>query len=390
MLVWYSMDDRIHSVSAERVDELRENPATPVAVAWNDQLSAEAAWNGRVFLTVWADARGYPRRDDVYVSRVAPSGKVLDGSGIAVTNGKRGWITPTVASDGRGFLVVWAYGRNGLNRDIFAARVSKDGKVLDDSPIVVSDARKTKAEPTVVWTGRHYLAAWEDYRNSPSHAGSLGEGELDANGDIYGTRISSAGKVLDPKGFRLAGGRRNELTPELTVSGNKVAMAWARDCYRAGRTCTHDAYAAPLARNGRRARRAIHLGTRKNHEILPALLATPDGYLAAWTDWNRRTRLRLRRIDSNWHTGPVHRLDEGDRYEYSPRLVWVGDHAILSWISASPCISCGGDVLALRVRSNGAPSDRRPKVIAGRGQAEWVSELESNGRGCALALYERE
>ena len=301
---------------------------------------------------------------------------------------KHGWITPAVASDGRDFLIVWAYAKHGLNRDIYAARVSAEGELLDHAPIVVSRARKTKAEPTVVWTGRHYFVAWEDYRNSEKHAGRVGDGEINANADIYGARIRASGDVLDSGGFLLAGGERNEATPQLAVSSGEVALAWSRDCgYETTPGCTHDVFAAPLGLAGRNSGPPLALGTRSGHETLPALTATPNGYLAAWTDWERKSSsLRIRGIGADWDLQETTSLDTSDKFEYSPHLHWTGDQVLLSWIRESPCIRCGGDVALLRLSQDGEPAGE-PASVATDEAYEFVTDVESDGSGCAATFY---
>jgi hypothetical protein len=99
------------------------------------------AYGGGSFLVIWGDPRrgdsagGYTA-SDVYAARVSPDGTLLDGpaagGGIAV-NALPGAskLDPSVAFDGTGFAVTWwidgFYGDVG----IFGARVAADGVLLD-------------------------------------------------------------------------------------------------------------------------------------------------------------------------------------------------------------------------------------------------------------------
>ena len=93
---------------------------------------------------------------------------------------------PVVASDGKGYLVVWQDRRSG-NRDIHGTRVDAQGKVLDTHGFVIAKHPSVQARPRLAFDGTQYLVTWEDSRNG--------------NFDIYAARISTAGKVLDPQGF---------------------------------------------------------------------------------------------------------------------------------------------------------------------------------------------
>lgn len=135
----------------------------PVVVAGGDQSAPEVARAGATSLVVWQDERDAATTGpDVYAARLTDSGAVLDPGGFPVLVAAGPQDYPKVASDGNGFLVVWQDDRNdnGTWR-VRAARVTVDGEVLDGNGIIVSEFVDSQPLPDVCWAGTHYLLAWQ-------------------------------------------------------------------------------------------------------------------------------------------------------------------------------------------------------------------------------------
>jgi hypothetical protein len=73
-------------------------------------------------------------------------------------------VTPSVASDGKtGWLVAWADFRSGTDYDVYAARVSPEGRVLDANGLAVATGRlggPSQWMPAVAWSDGAYLLSW--------------------------------------------------------------------------------------------------------------------------------------------------------------------------------------------------------------------------------------
>jgi hypothetical protein len=140
---------------------------------------------------VWDDWRnGLP--GEIYAARVTPAGQVLDTEGICLSPAPNGQWMADVAFDGANYFVVWADFRNGGNDnpDIYGARVTPSGVVLDTAGIPVSRAPDWQNEPRVAFDGTNYLVFWDDAR--PSRPGA------------YCARVTPAGAVLDTGGIYVA------------------------------------------------------------------------------------------------------------------------------------------------------------------------------------------
>jgi hypothetical protein len=150
------------------------------AAAYGQEYPA-VSFDGANFLVVWEDARSL--YDDIYCARVTPAGEVLDPTGIAISTAAFSQSTPAVSSDGTNSLVVWADSRSADK--LYCARVSHSGAVLDTAGIPIQAAGYGQSHPAVSFDGTNYLVVWQDWLTGQDTC------------DIYGVRVSTAGTVVD-------------------------------------------------------------------------------------------------------------------------------------------------------------------------------------------------
>jgi hypothetical protein len=190
-----------------------DSAGIPISTALNDQGCAALTFDGTNYLVVWADLRG-GHRNDVYGARVTVDGDVLDSTGIAISAEVWHQSCPDVAFDGTAFLVVWHDQRNGASFEIYGSRVGTDGSVLDPVGIPISTELDDQANPEVVYDGLSYLVAWKGHR--------------DGFFDVDGARVSGDGAVLDPEGFAISRADQNQLAPGVSLGPNgQVLVAYA-------------------------------------------------------------------------------------------------------------------------------------------------------------------
>lgn len=105
--------------------------------------------------------------------------------------------TPDVASRGTDALIVWQDAALGVG-----ARFFDDAGTLSGT-FSVANSPAAPGGPSVAWNGEEYVVVWDDFRNFI--------GLWDYRTDVYATRVSAAGVVLDPGGgFAVASGPETE------------------------------------------------------------------------------------------------------------------------------------------------------------------------------------
>ena len=258
--------------SAQKADELGSafqiGGAPVYGPAQGDQhLSLSAVgFDGTNYLVVWMDSRSGSNWD-IYGARVSKSGVVLNPGGIAISTATGDQVLPTVGFDGTNYLVVWTDSRSG-SYDIYGARVSVGGVVLDPGGIAISTAASYQGRPAVAFDGTNYFVVWEDYRSG-------------SNWDIYGARVSVAGVVLNPGGIAISTATGDQELPTVGFDGTNYLVVWTD--YRSG--SNWDIYGARVSVNGSVLDGSgIAISTATNHQWNPAVGFDGTNYLVVWDD----------------------------------------------------------------------------------------------------------
>lgn len=387
VVVWTS--ERAHSrdvygVGRRVADPPPEDPR-PVALDLNRQALPALAWNGRVFLAVWADGREGPGFGDVYAARVTPSGRVLDGTGFKVSSqGETYW--PVVASDGRDFLVAWvdyrAYRRRDRRTDVYGARVLADGTVTGE--IAISTARDYQQGVDLAWTGTSYLAVWEDLRSGVT-------GDFTGHADLYATPITRSGRVVSPRGRPLAVGRRNHGTPDVVAGGGHAFVAWTAGCHAwRSHECNRDVFATRVSPRGRPVGDRLDVASTAASESYPAAMIGPRGYYVVWRrGGGAATTLVGRRLRPNGRLTRPRVLVSDDDDVFAPMLEWTGTSALLAWnVSPESHIGSPGDVFATWITATGRVEGKRT-TVAGESGPELGTDVAAGPPGCAAVAYTR-
>jgi len=229
------------------------------------QGRTSVAFDGTNFLVVWEDYRGSDV--DVYGARVSKTGVVLEPSGIPIAASASAQYAPHASHDGSNFIVVWPDGRNGANLDIYLARISAAGVVLDKSGIQVSTSTGDAAEPVALYNGANILVVWNDERGSTDK-------------DIYAARVTKAGVLLDSAGVAVCTAPGDQEAPQVALSGTTAMTVWYdrrgadANIYAARIT----AAGAVLDSNG------FAVTTAKGDQTWPSIGHDGAGYLVAWQD----------------------------------------------------------------------------------------------------------
>ena len=108
---------------------------TPITVTTENTVASDIAFGAMEHVVVWTVDAG--ATDAIKVTRVTPEGQVLDPGGIVVSSGMGIVLAPPqIAFDGTNFMIVWNEVRGG--EDVYAARLSPEGNVLDPNGVAIS------------------------------------------------------------------------------------------------------------------------------------------------------------------------------------------------------------------------------------------------------------
>jgi len=176
--------------------------------AFDAQSHAAAAFDGTNYLFVWEDRRlGLSMSSSIYAARVRPDGTVLDATGIALPGPG---ANPAVAFDGTNFVVVWDRFTLATRDDVFGARVSRAGVLLDAEPIPVVASADDDSEPEVACGAGTCLVVWTNDRDDR----------------VYAARVTPQGRVQDAGGFALDSSSGLRLGARVGFDGTNFLAIW--------------------------------------------------------------------------------------------------------------------------------------------------------------------
>ena len=272
--------------------------------------------SGQTLGLFWRDSRSYG--PNIYGVRFAASGTQLDPAASAVSAATGAQSLPSASTDlGSAALVVWSDMRNGVDSDIYGARVDLgSGTTLDSGAIALGVAGKDQLAPSVASNGSQALVVWEDRRNGgfdiygtlvdstgavvaasvaicnatgdqvmPAVTWDAADSQFvvlwqDARGGtaaIYGARVASDGTVLDPGGVVLASGAAAQTVPQLASTATQSFAVWQ------GGTATFGSRVAggtalSLLDSG------LQISSGTSHQRNPAVGILGGAYLVVWND----------------------------------------------------------------------------------------------------------
>jgi len=355
-------DGGLHFLAALDQLGVRLGPATLVARGATAPTALGATFaRGKVTVRVPAAllARAaYPARVSLQISPEQGIDRPLQGPADANEE------SAAVASDGRGYLVVWRDGRAGSRNEIHGARVSASGRVLDPEGIPIRAAAASCDRPHVAWGRGVYLAVWEEHRGATGF-------------DIVGARVSRAGTVLDPDGVVISRAAHGQSRPRVAFDGERFWVVW--EDRRSGRR--YDIYGARVEASGKvMDLGGIAVSAAPGHQKSPALCAGRQGALVVWDDLrSRRSRdIYAARVDA---TGAVSQPDgvvvaDGPSSQRAPVMGCGEAQALVLW--EDDASGAGAELRGARLGWDGA---------VGRGAGFVVAAGLADQQGAALALH---
>ena len=295
ILVWGDTRHGNQDSYAQRIDangnKLWNPEGVPVCThpTLQDDLHVIADSKGGV-IVVWEDWRN--ENQDIYAQRIDASGKPLwEANGVPVYRGEGDQYDPVLIADGEGGAIFAWWDISTPDWNIFAQRLSADGKPMwhsgdgvEGAPIPVCTAIGNQGAPVAVSDENGgVFFVWSDYRNDPNFY---------TRAQLYAQRITAKGDALwAADGIPVCDLRVNQQQPDCIPDGNGgfIVTWWdERDIFA-------DIYAQRINANGEPLWRGedadaeksgIPVCTQGGVQRLPQLVPTDDaGAIVYWLDY---------------------------------------------------------------------------------------------------------
>lgn len=400
-----------------RADDLVLNLGPEIVVAGNVpghglQSYPSVAFNGEVYLVVWQEGPTAPGSGgtDIYGARLDKQGKPLDLEGIPISKAREHQEKPVVAASGKDFMVLWQDYRNGKDWDVYGARVTGEGKVLDPEGIAIATGPGSQGWPALASDGKTgYLAAWMSYD------------EEKWNYDILAAHISPEGRILDKPAVIVASGDSQQITPCAAWIDGRYAVAWVDVERNVGRTAIFFSWvglkgkaepATQITRYGNNILPSmaggkkmgalgwsLHHGKTYDPRYLCAALIRPDGTLVAAAQQGDLQELDAVARKLPYIVAPYSsNVNARGTSKLWTATVQFGSDFVIFWTEKKwgEDTEIGADtslVFGARVLADGArcPDRKSPIGIGAQRGANYMRPAASPGpEGEALVVYERD
>jgi MYXO-CTERM domain-containing protein len=238
-VVWEDDRNGNYDIYGTRVDAtgtVLDPDGIAICTAVNNQARPRVAFDGTNYLVVWQDGRTATDWN-IYATRVTPAGVVVDAGGIAVTTHSGDQTDPALAFDGTNYTIVWSDAGQAANVDIYGARVSKAGTVIDSTAVAFSEAPGDQLLPRIAFDGTNYLVVWESFLGANLY-------------DVGGVLISKTATLVVAE-FPIANSSTAiEGRPQVAFGGADYLVAWEDDRNDTGSGTRQDIFARRIGTNG--------------------------------------------------------------------------------------------------------------------------------------------
>ncbi len=280
LAVWRDTRGGQSDIFACRLDAsgaIMDPAAIPICQNQSEQTDPAVAWNGTEYLVVWGDRRLGAQH--IYGARVTADGVVIDPQGICLSGTAGSQAYPRVASNGRNWQVVWQDSRGG-SLDIYGVSLAGNG-ILSRVTGIVTQPGSNEETPDITHNGATYIVVWRDYRNIAS-----------TDADIYGCRVANNGirmtgdYLISCDSTGVSGSPRMQSAPRVCSLGSNCMVVW--EDYRGdGTTC--DIYGSRITSTGIVLdRNGIVIASGTGDQELPAVAFDGNRILAVWRERSTR------------------------------------------------------------------------------------------------------
>lgn len=212
-LVVYRRDLDIYGARVDTAGAVLDSAGFRISPLDGEQKCPAVVYDGTNYFVVWQDGRNewFEQLFDIYGTFVDTTGTVMDTLGFPIASiVGNDQSHPSVAFDGVNYFVVWQDTRSGY-ADIYGARVTNAGVILEPSGIPLCTASSAQYAPSISFDGTNYCVIWEDWR-SGNYC------------DVYGCHVDTSGIVTD--NFTVSVESNNQMRPDLAKGSNKYLITY--------------------------------------------------------------------------------------------------------------------------------------------------------------------
>jgi hypothetical protein len=340
----------VRGARVSRTGSVLDPAGITIAAGPGDQTDVSIARNGTNVLVAWTDSR---QEGDVYAARVSRLGVVLDPAGIALATGPGPHEMPALV-DGMYHVLATFVGRSGDRCcSVQAVRVNRAGAVVDPAPRLVSQQSNSQVGPKTAFDGTNHLVVWEDDRGD----GSDGS-------EVYAARVTPDGESLDPAGFRIGDSTPGTFT-DVAFDGTNYVIVWDRFPPQGG----PDVFGALVSPGGvLLTPDPIPIAVSPDRfAARPRLSPNGTNTMVVWWSGSGIVATRLSRSGQVLDPGGIE-ISDPAVLATAPSIAFDGTNHLIAYTTAAPV---GENVMARRISPDGTLLDPAALPIALAGPDEF-------------------
>jgi len=319
-------------------------------------------------LVAWKETGG-----KVHAALINASGKPALSTDIKVYTNTSAQVSPSVASDGTGYLVVWDTNSKLMGRLVDSAGAASGAAFEINS-------KNPQSPPVVAFDGTAYLVVWAGLRST-------------TNKDISARRVSTTGKLLGTSSTKITTPMANT-NPRLACDGSTCLVAW----HELIGGSNYEVHARAISAAGTVLGGGdTPLVTQAKNQIHPTVASGTSDYLVAWEDYRLKSFPEIYGARFKVSTaGVITRVDTKDIYfsgtdshDARPAAAHDGKHYMVAWSDRPASTSNDYGIFGARLLGSGTVLDKPPIVISNPAKAQRGVSLAFDGTNYLAVWMDR-
>ena len=331
------------------------------------QIAAEApaaCFNGSSFVVSWDNNFNGA---DIYCARITSAGAVLDSQGILLPLGVGTQQLPVVAFDGTNYLAVWMEQHDALS-DVCGARVTPSGSVVDPKGFTISESTAIPYDAVAYGAGE-YLVAW-----------NTGDPDMMDSALVLAARVTPDGTVLDTTPIRPGTGTRMDIAPDVAFDGTNFLVVWCSYV-----DTTYAVFGARIAPNGSILDPdGFIISDQAGFDVLPSVAFNGTDYVVTWMRYDNYADVYCALVSpAGSVVVPTTLVSGATKDQLYPVVACGPSSSLIVWMD-SRINGSYFDIYAARVSNDGQVLDPDGIPVMNSSYDEGMPEVVYDGSGCQL------